>query len=83
MSQSHKECTKDEIFVGNTAREGEHFQWLKSQGLTSARLGKVAYAIDGMPLPAYYAPVIIDRSQADLHHAIMMEKTFGPNWRRA
>lgn len=82
MGQTHKECTPSEVFVGNTAREGDHFKWLQSKGLTSARLGKQAYAIDGMTLPEYYAPVIIDRGQADLHHAIMMEKTFGPNWRR-
>lgn len=81
--RAHKECKDNEMFVGNTAREGEHFTWLRSQGLTSVRLGNQAYAIDGLPLPEYYAPVIIARNQADLHHAIMMKKTFGPNWRRA
>lgn len=83
MSQTHKECAANEIWIGNAERNGEHFQFLKSQGLTSARLGNQAYDIYGKALPDHYAPVIIARSQADRHHAIMMEKTFGPNWRRA
>jgi hypothetical protein len=78
----HKECATDEMFVGNTARQGAFFPELKEKGMKTVRLGNIAYAIDGMPLPEYYAPVIIKRSEADLHNEIMMTKTFGPNWRR-
>ncbi|MDH1268945.1 hypothetical protein N5C81_15070 [Rhizobium pusense] len=83
MARTHKECAPNEEFVGNTYRSKNNLDWLKSKGLTSVRLGNQAFSIDGEKLPESYAPVIIARDQAELYNAIMMEKTFGPNWRRA
>lgn len=82
MSQSHKECTKDEIFVGNTDRGAEKIEWFNSKGLTGVRLGEAAYSIDGKPLHGAYRPIIVHRSQADIHNDIMMTECLGPDWRR-
>lgn len=79
---AHPECAPNEIFVGNTNRGAERLEFFKSKGLTSVRLGKVAYCIGGKPLPGTYSPIIIPRAQADLHNDIMMTATFGPHWRR-
>ncbi|MEZ2132724.1 MULTISPECIES: hypothetical protein [unclassified Sinorhizobium] len=78
----HNECAANEIWVGNTHRGAERLDFFKSKGLTSVRLGKVAYDIDGKVLPGTYSPIIIQRAQADLHNDIMMTAAFGPNWRR-
>lgn len=80
----HEPCGKDEIWVGNTRTHGPHFKWLQSKGLQTLRLGKVAYDVYGKPLDESegYSPLFIRRGEADLHNAIMMERTFGPNWRR-
>jgi len=80
----HEACEANEIWVGNTPTHGLHYQSLKSMGLKTLRLGKVAFDIDGKPLAESegYSPVFINRSEADRYNEIMMEKTFGPNWRR-
>lgn len=82
MAQTHNECAANEIWVGNTDRGQGRLEFYKSKGLTSVRLGKVAYCIEGKPLPSNYSPIIIQRAQADLHNDIMMTATFGPHWRR-
>lgn len=84
MKREHDGCDPHEIFVGNTRRDGDMIQYLKSKGLRTIRLGMVAYDIDGNQLKDIegYAPVFINRSESDLHNAAMMERTFGPNWRR-
>ena len=80
----HEPCGPHEIFVGNTLRDGESCRILVSKGMRTARLGKTAYDIDGKPLRECegYAPLFIHRSESDLHDSIMMERTFGPHWRR-
>lgn len=80
----HEPCGPHEIFVGNTRRTGEHFKFLVGKGLTTLRQGEVAYDIHGRPLSPDegYAPVFLHKAEADHHNAIMMERTFGPNWRR-
>ena len=80
----HEPCDKDEIWVGNTYTHGQHYEWLKSKGLKTLRLGKLAFDVYGKPLADTegYAPVFINRSEEQRHNEIMMERTFGPNWRR-
>lgn len=80
----HEACGPHEIFVGNTRRDGPHYKFLLTKGLKSLRLGSVAHDINGKPLSHEegYAPLFVHRNEADLHNSIMMELTFGPNWRR-
>lgn len=80
----HEICSKDEIFVGNTPTLGSHYAWLKSKGLKTLRFGKVSFDIHGKPLAEAegYSPLFINRSEEHLYNEIMMERTFGPNWRR-
>jgi len=68
--------------VGNTRRDGDHPSFLRGKGLKTVRIGLVAYDIEGKPLPDYYAPIFIDKAESENHNSIMMERTFGPNWRR-
>ncbi|WP_156122232.1 hypothetical protein [Aureimonas altamirensis] len=70
--------------MGNTLTHGPHYERLKSKGLQTLRLGEVAYDVHGKPLAKSegYSPLFINRSEADLHNEIMMELTFGQNWRR-
>lgn len=78
----HEPCAPHEIFVGNTRREGGSFPYLASK-LRSVRLGSLAYCIEGKALPSEYAPIFIHRNEMDAHHAAMMYRAFGENWRRA
>lgn len=80
----HEPCGKDEIWVGNTLTQGNHYKFLLSQGLKTLRLGKVAHDISGKPLHENegYSPLFINIIEADHHNEIMMKRTFGPNWRR-
>ena len=82
MAHREKEQQPHEIFVGNTLRDGDHFKFLVGKGLNTIRQGAVALDIEGKPLPFDYAPAFINRSEADRHNEIMMQRTFGPNWRR-
>lgn len=82
MSGHHEKIGQNEIFVGNTERSGDRVAWLMANGVGSARLGSVAYCITGKPLPEFYAPVIIRRSDHEIYDRVMMEKTFGKHWRR-
>lgn len=80
----HEKCGPQEIFLGNTRPTGDHYKWLQSKGLNTLRVGKVAHDIDGKAICSSkgYAPLFIHRNEADYYNAIMMERTFGPNWRR-
>jgi len=80
----HEKCAPQEIFLGNIRPSSDHHKWLASRGLNTLRTGKTAYAIDGKPLGGRegYVPLFIHRNEADRYNAIMMERTFGPNWRR-
>lgn len=84
MSGHHEPCGKDEVWVGNTPTCGPHYDWLRSMGLRTLRLGKVAFDIHGKPLSESegYSPLFINRSEESRHNEVMMERTFGPNWRR-
>ena len=81
MMAHHERCGPQEIFVGNTDREGGSLERLESR-LRTVRLGEVAYCIEGKPLPPEFAPLFIHRSEEGLYDAVMMEMTFGPRWRR-
>jgi hypothetical protein len=76
----HEPCGPHEIFVGNTQRENGNLRFLTH--LKTARLGGVAYCIEGKRLPATYAPLFIARSEEAAYDATMMARAFGPNWRR-
>lgn len=80
----HEPCGKDEIWVGNTPTHGPQYEWLKSKGLMTLRLGKVAFDINGKPLAEAegYSPLFINRSDESRYNEIMMERTFGESWRR-
>ena len=81
MSGHHEKCSPQEVFLGNREREkgvGEY----KDKGMKTIRLGGQAYDIYGKPLPDTFAPIFIHRSEEGAYNAVMMEKTFGPNWRR-
>lgn len=80
----HEQCGRDEVWLGNTDKEGDHYKWLLSKGLKTLRLGKVAYDIYGKPLKDEegYRPVFINRIEEQKHNDLMMELTFGQNWRR-
>lgn len=84
MPGHHEPCAPDEIWVGNTLASGKHFEWLKSKGLSTLRLGSIAFDIYGKPIADVegYSPVFIHRVEEQRYNEIMMEKTFGPNWRR-
>lgn len=78
---AHKEAGPDELFVGNTLRDGDCLSRLRAGGMLTARLGEVALDIEGKPLSREHAPVLIGRSEAALYNDIMMTRTFGPDWR--
>lgn len=77
----HAEAQPDELWLGNTERDSQHFQSLRAAGLASLRQGKVAYCIEGKPLPNTYAPLFIKKAEQPRHEDIMMTKAFGPHWR--
>lgn len=80
----HEKIAEDEVFLGNTQRDGDTWLWLKDKRFETLRLGEVAFDIDGERLPDSYnmAPLIINRREFDRYDDMMMERTFGPNWRR-
>jgi hypothetical protein len=82
MSGHHEKCQANEVWVGNTERGKGRLEFFKGKGLKTVRLGSVALDIYGKPLEANWAPIFIHRSEEDAHNTIMMEETFGPNWRR-
>lgn len=84
MKHEHEACGPHEIFVGNTRRDNSSLGYLIAGGMKTARLGLIAYDIDGKVLAQSegYAPVFIHRAESDLHDEIMMKRTFGPHWRR-
>lgn len=80
---THKECSAKEVWVGNTSSQGDVIARLNAAGISSARLGNVAYDIEGKPIDRnYMAPLILARADEIRYHEYMMERTFGPNWRR-
>ena len=79
----HEKCRADEIFIGNTDKGADRLKFFADKGLKTIRLGDVAFDIYGKQLPSFFRPPFVNRSEIELHHAIMMEKTFGPNWRTA
>jgi hypothetical protein len=78
----HEKIEADEIFIGNARTDSARLEWLKANGITTARFGKVAYDIDGSELPKPYLPIFINRSDADHYDRVMMTETFGSDWRR-
>ena len=67
----HEACGAQEVFVGNTSEGVDRLSWLKSRGVSTARLGHVALDIDGKPLPETYRPIFINRAEIDLHDRVM------------
>ncbi len=67
----HPEQAEDEVFIGNTCTEGGVPSHLVS--LRTARLGRVAYTVDGSEkLPAdYMRPLFIGKSEQNQFEAIM------------
>jgi hypothetical protein len=78
----HKEATADEVWIGNSDRADERIAELKTAGIRSARRGKVAYCIEGKPLPALYAPLMISKADESAYDNFAMTEAFGPYWRR-
>ena len=73
----HPEQRKDEIFVGNISVIGQGFIEPYLPQLKTARLGEIAYAIDGEALspdyPDYMRPFFIGLAESDRYNAIRME----------
>lgn len=69
---THPEQSANEIYVGNVQAE----QWPnpKLASLATARLGDVAYGVDGDKLPVNFGcrPLFVGRSEADAYDSIMM-----------
>jgi hypothetical protein len=65
----HPEQREDETFVGN--HQGEMDPYLSS--LRTARLGNVAYYIDGkkIPLQSNYRPLFVGRAESDAYSRLM------------
>lgn len=78
----HNEARADEIFVGNTDRGSDRIAELQTAGMRTARLGKVAYCIEGKRLSNTWLPLLIGRSEEALYDDIMNKRVFGPDWRR-
>ncbi len=81
MSGHHEPCGPQEVFLGNTEREGGSMTYLAGR-FGTVRLGNKAFDIEGKPLPKHYAPIFIHRSEEQAYSDYMMAKTSGPNWRR-
>lgn len=79
---SHPEASSDEIFVGNTDKGATKLSYLHAKGVKTARFARMAYDIDGKPLPDFYNAVIIKRSDSDAYDDVMMTAAHGPDWRR-
>lgn len=82
MSGRHEPCGANEIWVGNTDKGEARISLLRDQGLRTIRLGSLAYDIDDKPLPPLYKPVFVARAEIEAYDRVMMQATFGPNWRR-
>lgn len=67
----HEPIATTEKFVGNTQEGDARIAWLHARGVTSARLGIVAYDIDGKKLPGWCLPVIIARADEMKYDAAM------------
>jgi hypothetical protein len=81
MSGHHEPCGPQEVFIGNTLRHGGSMTHL-SPRFKTARIGSTAYDIEGKPLPEQYAPIFIHRDEEQAHSDYMVERAFGPYWRR-
>lgn len=81
----HEPCDPQEVFLGNhhRSRDDERIKSLADKGLKTLRRGRQAYDIEGKVLPSDYVPLFLNRSEEPRYDAIMMERAFGPNWRRA
>lgn len=76
---SHPEQQANEKWVGNSkASMPEHLS-----GFETARLGDVAYDIDGKRLsPDQVRPLFIGSAELERYNDVMMSRTFGPHWRQ-
>jgi hypothetical protein len=77
----HEKCGPQEVFLGNTERVNGLGRYTE-KGLTTIRLGELAYDIEGKKLSEHYAPIFIHRSEEGRYDEIMMGRAFGANWRR-
>lgn len=77
----HEKAPSDEKFVGNTQEGQSHIDWLHAKGVTSARLGAVAYSLNGKLIPESWGfrPVFIKFSDDMKYDRAMMRRTFGPH----
>lgn len=68
----HPECKTNEFFVGNTTES----EWPSHQAnmLKTARLGDVAYSIDGEKLNHAIKPLFIGAEEHDRYDKIMMAR---------
>lgn len=67
----HPEQRTDEKWVGNTRKN----EWPETElaTLKTARIGAVAYDIDGKPIPPeHYRPLFIGRDELDAYDRIRM-----------
>ena len=69
----HEPCGPQEIFLGNTIRDGGSMTYLAGR-LKTVRLGKIAFCIEGKRLPSDYAPIFLHRSEEKLYDLIMIER---------
>lgn len=82
MKYVESEKKANEIFVGNTKRNGNSIDHLIQKGMRTVRFGVVALCVDGKILDKMYAPIFINKSEEGLYDDIMMKKTFGDHYRR-
>jgi len=69
----HPEQTADEVFVGNTRSVSGIPSHLS--GLKTARLGRVAYDLDGKKIANdYMLPLLIGKEEAAQYDRIMMAR---------
>ena len=82
----HEPCGASEVFCGNTnytRDDSERFiRWLHLNGVTSARLGVVAYDMDGDVLGPPYRPLFISKAQESVYSTLRHASSFQPNARR-
>ena len=80
----HPEQGVDEVFVGNV--ETAKGIRLELRPLKTVRLGNVAYYFDGKKIPVgeepRMRPMFVGRNEEQRYSDIMMDRTFGPAWRR-
>lgn len=78
---THPEQTATEFYAGNIA--AARFAEILAT-CPSARLGSVAYGLDGEKLSTSEGllPLIIGNIDRERYNELMMTRTFGPHWRQ-